>query len=79
MEHLDDFPLALRELLANIKNLPYNEKDNEKDMEEAYELGRKTMLNDLLKYKTSVVANYGLKTIIDIEKAQEELDLTEEE
>lgn len=75
MEHLDDFPLALRELLANIKNLPYNEKD----MEEAYELGRKTMLNDLLKYKTSVVANYGLKTIIDIEKAQEELDLTEEE
>lgn len=75
MEHLDDFPLALRELLANIKNLPYNEKD----MEETYELGRKTMLNDLLKYKTSVVANYGLKTIIDIEKAQEELDLTEEE
>jgi hypothetical protein len=61
----------LKEYLENLLHMPYNAKD----MEEVYNLGKKILFQELMKYKVARHDGRTLHTMIDYEKAYKELNL----
>lgn len=69
MDHLDDLEKPLKDLIANIYHLPYNERD----LESAYELGKKVILDKLLEHRKAICNGSTLIEVIDLESAQKEV------
>lgn len=67
---MDSFEDPLKKLLASTVHLPYNEYD----MEEAYELGKRVLLDSLLNFRATITDGYTLYDVINLDKAKKEVE-----
>jgi len=65
MDYSYNFYENIRDLLKQTNSL-----EESRLLLAAFELGQKDMLNNLLKYRQTIVANYGMMDVINLDKAK---------